>query len=506
MKNYFINMNKKILIYLLLIISIFISIFLKTFPYFYYKYEFLIGFDSGRYTYELINKTSSSLENLNIWVEPGFNTNSVMINTYYPNDPSIYFKYILPIFISVSLITIIFLYTKKITKSNIAGIASALYLSTSLIFLNATFDSFNRQIFGTIILLILLYFIDRTIEIRNMSTREIILFALLGAGIIITHRAITLLFLIVLGLVFLNFLVKKNFVAIKKLIIIFFISLFLSSIYWVPITSQNITVLKEAFHSTANSKRSGERIIKETKREDNQIVGYITLIPTSVLVIVGLLYLFRNKNKEIITHFSLFLIAYVYLKITFSNRFLFNLDLVFAIIIGVGFYYLKSFYNKSLLVLLFTLMLLLNWTTSFNNSLNRKPYADFKTTSFKWAESSLPEDALIFAPDALSTLFAQKNIKTSLNIYEVRIGSGDKDGAEITEDFLIFGHSDLSIVKKHFNNHKKIYVAFGQWHLTHPLPRAREMISLESWDNSPYFEKVYTGDALIYRIYKLKNT
>src|SRR5258705_12874694 len=121
--------KKQILVFIMLFLIVTLTIFLKIVPYLKNDYYYLIGFDSGKYVYDLKYKASTTLNSLDLWSEPGLNTNLTAFTSLTPIDPIIVYKYILPIFVSIFFILISYLFTKEISGSPIAGIFAAMYLS-----------------------------------------------------------------------------------------------------------------------------------------------------------------------------------------------------------------------------------------------------------------------------------------------------------------------------------------------------------------------------------------
>ncbi len=491
--------------FILLLLSICIAFLLKELPYIVNNYPYLIGFDSGRYIYNLIHRTSTSINSIDIWTEPGLNTMLVSLNSVVQLPPAVIYKVIMPLVSSITFPIIVFLYTKKITKSNIAGAYSSLFIATSTIFLNSTFDSFYRQMYSTIIFMVFLYFLQLIFIENAFKFKHIILLAILGAGIIVSHRGITILYVGSLFILFVKLFIERKFRLLKYIVILGSISIMISSIYWLVILKDNLIVLKEAIINSTKKNSGGERIIKTLKRSDNQIQGYISSISTSFLPILGVILLTIKQKFNLLTLFTIFLIVYIYFKATFSNRFLFNLELFMVVAVGVVFHYMLKNFNRKILMILFSAIILLNLMDSINITYERKPYVIEETESTAWVKKNISlTNSIIFAPDALSTIFAQLGYTTAVNDFPIEIGSGKKDSATLAELFLTNGYKDVRLLKD-VHNYKFIYIVFGDWNITNPLPRAKHTIDISMWDKSKYFERLYTGDPLIRRVYLYKN-
>lgn len=324
---------KKYIIYSYLTICILIAIGLKLLPYMVFHYDFLIGFDSGKYVYDLIHQTSTSPHFINLWVEPGLNTTLTSIQTLTNINSIDMYKYLLPVFISLMLILFIFLYTKRLTSSSTSGLVSAFYFATSSVFLNATFGSYYRQLFATVILLCFLYFLDKFKD-KLFSFKHIIFLGLLGASIIISHRAVSILLILLITITFFYFLLTKNIHNLKSLILIFTISLLFSSVYWSFIIAPNLIILNDTIMQSLSGKNGGGTTIKTNNKTDNQIFIYIRLMPMAFMAFIGLLSSIKNK-KNLLLFFILSLSLYIFAKANFSSRFLINLEILLAIFIGI---------------------------------------------------------------------------------------------------------------------------------------------------------------------------
>lgn len=496
--------KKQILTYSILILLIFFASLNKIIPYLAYNYYYLIGFDSGKYVYDLTYKSSVSIEDLDLWVEPGLNTNLVALTTLTPIAPIDVYKYLLPIFVSIYFILIVFIFTREITKSNIAGIFSSCFISISIVFLNSTFDSYYRQIFGTIIFMTMIFYLYKCYRDNEYRLNMLILIGILGAGVIISHRAITLLLIISLIIILLIYLINKNFNKIKYIFAILLTSILLSSIYWVSIVNDNLVVLREATTASVAGKSGGNATIKKLSRDDNQLIGYINSVPFSFLPVLALVYITFKKRIAFITPFIIFLLIYIYFKASFSNRFILNLEILLSIPVGIYTYFLYRNIKKRIIIPIMILVFVVGTTYVIIESLNRKPYLNDKTTSIVWIENNIDKDkSLIIAPDALSTILTESGFNTAFYKYPTKVGSGI-DIPKINEEILANSCGDQSLVRGKFNKNIDVYVVFDLWFIGSPLPRAGVPIPFEQWNKCQYYTKVYNGDDYIKGVYKLK--
>jgi hypothetical protein len=487
-------------IFLALLSSVIIATYLKVFPYIQNHYDFLIGFDSGKYVYDLIYLTSTGTTNIDLWVEPGFNTFLASLNTSLAIDPIFLFQYILPLVISVYFCVIIYLLTKSIIKSTFESVLSTFFFATSPIFVNAFFDSYYRQLFATMIFMAFLYFINKTVIQKEISGKTIVLSALLGAGIIMSHRAISLLYILTIAICYCLFFIHNKKIVQKEFFLSFLVALILSSVYWIFIVLPNLTILKDSVLLSLEGKSGGERIIKSLERSDNQIIGYLKSIGTSFLPFIGALFLLIKKRLYPFTYLVVLLIFYIFFRAIFANRFMLNLDLLFAVSSGVAIFFLNQKFNRLIVYFIAFSIIILNFLYSYDIAAKRIPYIPHKTASVTWVETNIPRDGtLIFAPDALSTILTSMGYRTTT--YEFPL----KGETQITktEDFLIFGHQDLTIIDYDFSKFNNVYVIFGDWNIYNPFIRTNRTIPIAKWDNSQYAVKLYEGDAYIKRVYKI---
>lgn len=496
-------MKNKYVIYIILLLFISINIFLRVYPYVVYKYDFLIGFDSGKYVDDFRNSDSTSLDKIDLWVEPGLNTNLTVLNALVNLNPQLYFKYLLPSLFAIYSVLLVFLFSRRHNKSSIAYITSLIFFTTSPILLNSTFDSFYRQILATMIYLTFLYFIEPSIKNSQINLRTIIVSAILGAGIIMTHRAIALLFVITLFFIFWS-IFRKNKKESIKIAVLLLIALSLSSIYWLTIIKDNILILRDTLLFSFEGNSGGERVIKSLTRDDNQILGYIInyAFPAS-LIILSLIVSFVRRKFPLLFILSSFLILYIYFKATFANRFLFNLELFFAILIGSLFVGLNETIGKKMISILITVYFVTSFIYSIAIINARQPYIPKKTSSLEWLEKNIDADtSLIIAPAPLATIFTSIGYKTSIYEFPLKIGQKD-DRIPKTELFLLNGDSDITLIKSLPTKYKNVYVVIGEWYLHNPLSRIDKSISLTKWEESKYFSEIYEGDGYIYRIFRL---
>ena len=504
-----VNNTKINIISIAILIAIsFIGIYLRLLPYVHYKYDFLIGFDTGKYINELQNGISTNPKSIDLWVEPGLNTLLSGVRSIAGGSPKIYYEYIIPIFVSTLFIFIIYKYSLNITKSKISSFLSAVYISTSIIFLQATFGAFYRQIFASVIFLIYLYFVTKILKDNRGKVFSSLVYCtgILGAGIIFYHRAITFLFALSLVTILVSTkLFTNNYkIVLKKIIAILLISIFLSAPYWMLIVPQNLQIIMDTIISSIHKSAVGASVVNNLNREENQIILYFQTIPLIVIAIIGLIKCLISKSKSSpLILVTLVLIPYIFIRGVFSNRYILDIDIIFSIFIGRCFSHIEKYISKYILLLISTCFILINIFAAVNISLTEKPYILYLTASIEWVENNInKKDAIIVAPDALSTIFTSLGYKTA--IYEFPLKTGHSDDRILkTENLLLYGQNSSSVWKNLFPNFKKTYVIFGQYDIIHPLGRLGKPIDINSWDVSQNVDVLYKGDYFITRIYQI---
>jgi hypothetical protein len=502
-KNY--HSSKNVSVAIGIIISILIGVYLRISPYLINKYDFLIGFDSGKYVHDFIYGTSTSISSLDFWVEPGFNTVANSLNSLIHLQPFILFMYILPSFLVINFCLISFLLVRKLTDNSGYSVFAAFIAATSPVLLNGIFDSYYRQLFATIIFMAFLYFIINYVEGSLTPKYPALLFGLLGGGIIVTHRAITLLYGILL-IVCIAYAWKKNMlVDFKQLILSGIGALIFSAPYWIIIGASNLHVLTDAIHHSGSAKSGGNTTLKNVTRSDNQILAYFKNVFISIFAFLGILISIKRRGRLYVS-FVILIVVYIGLKLTFANRFLLNLDLLLIPFIILAIAKISHSYSKSLAYCLIVALLTLQVITAVKISQARRPYILENDSSTIWFEKNIARgDTLIVAPDSLSTILASLGYDTA--IYALPTNTkNDPDAKTIaTEDFLINGYkhgaTELDIGNKKYSH---IYVVVNSWYMNSPQPHLGGVFPDSDWQTSHYAKIIYSSNKSISRVYELK--
>ena len=137
----------------------------------------------------------------------------------------------------------------------------------------------------------------------------------------------------------------------------------------------------------------------------------------------------------------------------------------------------------------------------------KRPYFNSNFGGEEFIDNDIPtNNSLIIAPDYIQTMLMQKGFEPPIR--NDILNGIHLLGLQKSDDFLLTGFNNLSLIEDQRLCNKEVYVMFTIWDLNHKLPRAtinNNGINLINWDKSSYYDKVYSGDKDIIRIYKLKN-
>lgn len=484
-----------------------LACFFRLWPYLRYHYTYLIGFDSGKYVSDLAKNVSTSPHSLDFWVEPGLNTSINSVRALVGGTPIIYFKYIIPIIVSVMFVLCAYSLTLRVAKSQRAALFAAVYASLSPILLNATFDSYYRQIFATIMLMMILWLLCYIDQKKKYTFEQLACLALLGSGIILTHRAITLLLGLVLGFEALRSLRNKSVIKFRHILQISAISALLATAYLVPILWGNILVLRDSIIASIRGNSGGNTTIRGTSRSSNQLVEFTRYLVMSFLPILGSIYLALKQFWRPLTLLMISLAAYIFFKANFANRFLLNLDLLLSTAAAIGVMALSRYLKKSVLLPLLFFAVVFQAYTTFTIANTRMPYIPHDTAGTEWILKNVPtSSSMIVAPDATSTILTSRGYRTAIYSFKLELGEPDQR-IDRSNNILIHGYNNPSLLTRSFPNAKNFYVVINTWNLSNPLSSVvNQTIPLTLWKKSPYYHEVYSGDDYIYAVFKLNSS
>ncbi len=493
------------------------------YPYIFHNYRFLIGFDAGAYQFEAnryLNSSSKLIDTILIWDEPGL----FVITSYLSNvlGVSIRDTFIVLILLSLLLLSFFtFIFMRYLSESNVVALLSSFLVLTSSVQLGGLYKFFLKQIFAFLLFIIFILFLNKSFKEKNRLSLFILL-TILSSFILFTHRAISLLWILVILFHLALFIFKKNASKVKFILGFSILAVFLIFPYVYLTFNLQVKILYEYiinslhsfFYSEGLRDVVGDSLVRSSG-VDNPLVNYfISGSAYFVFGLLGLINIIADKKHEkfySMVFIMLLLSLIAGLKFGFGARFILNLDLF--LIFFAGLYFSKSLFNKpsTFTILSVFFLISLSITSMVLFSSVKAPYLTRNLEGIEFIRQNiLKENALIFAPDYLQTILAQEGYLVPLNYGRLNkaVGVGEENVLDLQEsdDFLLYGYENLSLLTKFHLENFHVYVIFGNWDIGKPLPRAssQETLDLKKWDNSRLFKTLYRGSNEIYRIYELK--
>lgn len=515
-----------------------ISIFPRVLPYCVHDYKFELGFDTGTYE-QLITLYSNSnswkvlpaypefpmpYQAYTKWMEPGFFVTVSVSNGIMGADIHWLFRYYLPGIVGVITTLISFVASRNLTRSNIGGGISALLVSFSYIQINAVTESYYRQIFATVILVMSLVYLDKYFETRKTS--NLALFTVLALGTVAYHIAVSLFvfFAYLISLIF--FIWIKDRKAIRSIVLSIISAILLSAPAWIPRFGDILNTFVAAISTSVwrtSTLPSGEglwagggAIPSLFWSYPHILIGYLLfLFPIVVFSIISYYILWKKHALHYtIPALSIILWFYIGLWLFFGNRFILNLDLLLCIIAPVAIVYL---YQNTLrkhrrrirvlgVVLMAAVLVVPSACISIDSQLNKAPYITENIEAIDWIEKNISKDnSVIFAPDYLSADLIQ--LGYLMAVWDFSLARENEHPMTIAEEFMLNAPTNLTYIEQFLTDNpaykdKEIYVLWGTWDLDRPLVMTKKLIPIEDYASSPYFKCVYHGYAEVLCIYK----
>lgn len=515
-----------------------LSILMRILPYVANHYYFEVGFDTGIYEQLATLYTSS-----NAWpvvytppsfptayiaymksIEPGFFVSLSLANSVIGADIRWLFRYYVPSLVGVMTVLIAFVAGRNLSRSNLGGWISALIVAFSYIQIDATSESYYRQIFATIILVMSLIYLDRYIE--NKQLKNLALFTFLACGIVVYHISVIMLvsfvYIILLALLVRN----RDRSSIKH----FIISIITLSLLSAPAWASRIEYLSNTFLNAISETiwrvstfpygeglwSAGGAIPYALWNYPHILLGYCLLFFTLVAFSAwGYFVLWKEHRLHYtIPVLSVVLWFYIALWFFFGNRLILNLDILLCVIAPVGLLYLKKKlpvkFSKNMraivTVTLCAVLILPISIISIDSQIRKSPYITENIEAINWIENNISmNNSVIFAPDYLSANLIQ--LGYLMAVWDFSLSNDSTHPMTIAEEFMVNAPSNLTYIQEFFTEHtdykeKEIYVLWGTWDLDRPLVMTKKLIPVDDYASSPYFKCVYHGYAEILYIYK----
>ena len=521
-----------------LVIICALSITMRILPYIVNFQHFEVGFDTGLYEQLLLNYAnarswpllpaypdfSPAFGQYSNSIEPGFFVTISLAYNLVEHDIHTWFRYYLPSLTGLITVLIAFVAGKRLSGSSFGGWISSIVISFSYIQIDAINESYYRQIFGTLILVMSLIYLDK--YIKTNRRKDIILFMVLASGIIAYHIAITLLlsFACAIGLALLIKHHKRS--SIRYFILSVLGIGFLSAPAWASRTEVILTMLLNALSeglrrlSTLSSGEGlwagGGAIPQLLWGYPHILLGYVLFFPLLVFFsLIGYRVLWREHGVlNIIPLLSVVLWVYIGFWLFFGNRFLLNLDFLLCIIAPVTIVHFKKHLVKQyrirtqvfLLISLTLLLILPVAMVSINCQLKKTPYITENIEGVEWIETNITkQQSVIFAPDYLSANLIQRGYLMA--VWDFSLSNDSVHPMILAEEFMVNAPSNLTFLREFFTEHpdykeKQIYVLWGTWDLDRPLVMTKKLIPVDEYASSPYFRCVYHGYGEILYIYE----
>jgi len=351
------NLIPKKLHVLIFILSILLIISFRTIPYIKNGTDIPIGYDAGLYNYII----EHGFQNMDLWirtgVEPGFLYFMTFLNSIL-NIPSNFLLIHVFILFNVLLGVSIYFFSKEYFNDDVA-ILSILIYSISTI----QFEVFTYLYYKNIIALSLLLF-----SFYFLKKQNYIAFTILGILIGITHRPTFYIF----GWSFLaytlfnsfkkyKFQTKITLINVASGIIILSISLLFYLGKFKPAIINLISPVLTSFVDTGTA--PGTFVTFLTYQ-----FSILFYLPLSLL---GLFLLIKEKKFSIFFFFTIITGIIVYFKFFFFNRYIIFLDISLILLAAYGLYFLlKS--KKNLAFIFMILLLSSGLILTFNTAINTK--------------------------------------------------------------------------------------------------------------------------------------
>jgi len=512
-----------------------LSALVRVSPYLSNDYEFEIGYDTGLYEQLLgFYDNSDSWNHLPAypdfppsyqpnaeWTEPGFFVVTSNAHGMFGGDVHWLFRFYLPSLAGILLVLVCFSAGKNLARSDWAGLLAASLVAVSYVQVWAVDESYYRQIFAMVLLVLSLVYLDRYIDGRNR--RHLIAFTLLASGTIAFHISITLLVALILIFFLLYSVITKRKELLRPLAFSAAAIVILSIPSWVPRLNDILPMFVTAVSKSswrASTLLNGQGLWEAGGAipgilwsYPHILVGYVIVFcPLAIMAVASYIALRRERRLHYaIPALSLILWVYIGLWLFFGNRMVINLDILLCAIAPVGLVYLfrryKSAFRRSLLVtVVVSVVFLSNLAIVTVYQQQNGPYITKGLEGVQWMEDNIRQsDSVVFAPDYLSADIAQLGYSVAVWDYSL---VGDYAGPRrINEQFLLEAPTNLSFLQRFFSENpsylpKDIYVLWGTNDLTRSLTYANQKIPFDEYSISPYFEIEYNGSGDLLSIYK----
>jgi len=460
-------------------------------------------------------------------MEPALFVDAGFILRIAGTDLHAFFRYYLPILVSILTVPVAYVIGKRLTGSNYAGIAAAVLFAVSNLQIEAVNESYYKQLFSMVVLFGAIYGLDRYLQ--GQDKRYLLPSVLAAGSLFYYHRPASMTFFLLM-LVLIGFCVlRKKWKTVLSVLKITLLSLVVS----LPAVLPRWEIELDYFYSflTGTLKRVGMLGTSEGRIYgggaipailqgfDYVLAGYVLIFaPLVILAAYSCYNLWKKKESLLFVAFAVLLLAYVGLWFYFGNRIIFELDLLAALLAAHGLFVLVPIVarnrgnvglRKKATVAIILSVFLAVASLGFVYQSDKMPYIVNNLEGVEWIDDNVGmNDSVIFAPAYLSSNLIQKGYRVAT--WDYTLTYGQERPEYIAEEFMTKAPSNITYVRSFLDSHPefsdlRIFVLWGDVDLRQPLPRSGQFIPFGEYEESPWFELSYEGRDEILRIYEFMN-
>lgn len=479
----------KIKQYLFLILGLYI--FLS--PYFVYRYDKLIWYDAGFYVAEINRYLQYSItslkEHIAVFHEPGWILSAMAFfqMTWLKPAPDLR---LLLWFLLIAKTLVIFLISKRLVQSNTKTIVFIAILLFSNAYINSYYLFLYRQFFTDYLLIAFIYLLTK--KIKPIWT-FLPIYALLIAGIYISHRGISLVLL--LSIIVAGFsgnwikkLNKKSTIWILWIIILSFLLIFpyfsISFKWNKAIITEFVIKTNEANKSTYATANQGVSIYSGKQEPYGIKVWELFLKDPILSLLIIWIFWSWNKNKLIKNKILLLIIWFLYLIVAtkgpFSQRIFYYLF--------VAIFILYTHINKQKLIKIIFLTFVMISGTQY--MLSKKPLVWYYPEIQNFFEQFNKDRTLFVTFWSHGTLLDEMWWRTSSaeSFWNQRFDKKINKIGVLPKDFYAKWYTNFFPV---YDKETDIYIIIPYWIAnTKSSQGGYNLVNTNEWDNSKYFVRI----------------
>jgi hypothetical protein len=512
-------LNYKNAIVLSFLLILLLCFGIRILPYLTHQYKFEVGYDTGIYEY-LVEKFTTSesypispgypplaeheIKTVTWFMEPGFFNVVALTNKLMGLDTQRLFRYFLPFLASLFSLSILYLMVKRLSQTRIKEtfLLAGVLFAFSYLQYNAINESYYKQIFGILILLLYVYSLDMFLDTGNK--RFLYPLILFGSILIAYHRPETFLLALILGIYFIAKIFTRHYRTALLLLLAGIGIAAISSVIWIPRLDAEITVLKDSLSMTISPRTPGGATPHLYQDYDNIMLAYFLRTPLIPLFgVIGLILVHRQKLTSPFITLLYVLFVLIIFQFIFYNRFLMVLDIVLLPFTAIGVRCAIRDKSRAVGIITIALIIVIMLSSAFSFQYNKKPYVWRNEEGIEWIKQNIPkENSVIFAPDYISVILKSQGYR--VGFYDDSLTDKQVHSQVRNEQILVEGYNPDTILKYYDLSRINAYFVWGSWDETHPLPLVNKKIPSEKYHLSNQVERIYEGRHEIRFIYRLK--